>query len=109
MRVSWSAGELTFRLDPEDEITGHASDDYPIKLAINTCRFTDVPDDAHPDLFALAAWTVAAPWTRRRITFDRAVSARFADALHAGWGVEVGPVGAEPRAQGATLAISYSG
>lgn len=109
MRVTWTAGTLSFRLDPEDEITGKASDDYPVKLATNSCSIGGVPDDAHPDLFALAAWTIVAPWTRRRVTFDRAVSAELAEALHAGWGVEAGPVGALPRPQGARLAISYSG
>ena len=44
-------------------ITGKASDEYPVKLATNSCTITDVPDDAHPDLFAVAAWTVVAPWT----------------------------------------------
>ncbi|MFC5830300.1 DUF6395 domain-containing protein [Nonomuraea insulae] len=110
MRVTWSGGgNLSFRLDPEDEITGKASDEYPIKLAINSCSVGGVPDDAHPDLFAVAAWTIVAPWTRRRILFDRAVSAELAQVLHEGWGVEAGPVGAEPRRAGARLAISYSG
>ncbi|TYB63297.1 hypothetical protein FXF51_24240 [Nonomuraea sp. PA05] len=110
MRVTWSAGaNLTFRLDPEDEITGQASDEYPIKLAINSCSIGGVPGDAHPDLYAVAAWTIVAPWTRKRITFDRAISAELAQALHDGWGVEAGPVGAEPRRPGARLAISYSG
>ncbi|GAA2213176.1 hypothetical protein GCM10009850_086380 [Nonomuraea monospora] len=110
MRVTWSAGtHLTFRLDPEDEITGQASDEYPIKLATNSCSIGGVPGDAHPDLYAVAAWTIVAPWTRKRITFDRAISAELARALHDGWGVEAGPVGAEPRKPGARLAISYSG
>ncbi|MEV0378469.1 DUF6395 domain-containing protein [Nonomuraea sp. NPDC050643] len=109
MRVTWTGADLTFRLDPEDEITGRASDEHPVKLAINSCSIGGVPDDAHPDLFAVAAWTIVAPWTRRRITFDRAVSAEVAQALHAGWGVEAGPVGAEPRRPGDRLAISYSG
>ncbi|MEO3887514.1 DUF6395 domain-containing protein [Nonomuraea sp. B5E05] len=109
MRVTWAGADLTFRLDPDDEITGRASDEHPIKLATNSCSVGGVPDDAHPDLFALAAWTVVAPWTRRRISFDRAVSAELAEALHAGWGIEAGPVGAEPRRPGARLAISYSG
>jgi hypothetical protein len=109
MRVTWSNGELTFRLDPEDEITGQAADGHPVKLATNSCSIGGVPDDAHPDLFAVAAWTIAAPWTRRRITFDRAISAGVAEALHDGWGIEAGPVGAEPRQAGERLAISYSG
>lgn len=110
MRVTWTgAAQLSFRLDPEDEITGRASDDYPIKLAINSCSITGVPEDAHPDLYAVAAWTVVAPWTRRRVTFDRAISAELAEVLHDGFGVEAGPVGAERRRPGARLAISYSG
>ncbi|MER7504142.1 DUF6395 domain-containing protein [Nonomuraea pusilla] len=109
MRVTWTGGRLTFRLDPEDEITGRASDEHPVKLATNTCSVGGVPDDAHPDLFAVAAWTIVAPWTRRRVTFDRAISAGLARALHDGWGIEAGPAGAEPRPAGRTLAISYSG
>ncbi|MCK2212826.1 DUF6395 domain-containing protein [Actinomadura sp. ATCC 31491] len=109
MRVTWTGGDLSFRLDPEDEITGRASDGFPVKLATNSCTIGGVPADAHPDLYAVAAWTVVAPWTRRRVTFDRAVSAELAAALHDGWGVEAGPVGAEPRRPGPTLAISYSG
>ncbi|MFI7639575.1 DUF6395 domain-containing protein [Nonomuraea sp. NPDC049400] len=109
MRVTWSGTGLTFRLDAEDEITGKASDEHPVKLATNSCSIGGVPDDAHPDLFAVAAWTVVAPWTRKRITFDRAISAQVAEALHAGWGIEAGPVGVEPRQTGARLAISYSG
>ncbi|MEO3870453.1 DUF6395 domain-containing protein [Nonomuraea sp. B12E4] len=115
MRVTWSGTtgatgmELSFRLDPEDEITGKASDDYPVKLATNSCSIGGTPADAHPDLFALAAWTIVAPWTRKQITFDRAISPGLAQALHDGWGIEAGPVGAEPRPAGSTLAISYSG
>ncbi|MEV0585667.1 DUF6395 domain-containing protein [Nonomuraea sp. NPDC050310] len=109
MRVSWQSGTLTFRLDAEDEITGEAADGYPVKLRTNSCTLRGVPDDAHPDLFAVAAWTIVAPWTRRRIVFDRAISAGLAEALHAGWGIEAGPVGAETRPAGRTLAVSYSG
>ena len=109
MRVTWTGGELTFRLDADDSITGRAADDHPVKLAINTCTVSGVPADAHPDLFAVAAWTIVAPWTRKKITFDRAISAEVAEALHDGWGVEAGPLGAEPRPAGDTLAISYSG
>jgi hypothetical protein len=109
VRVSWSAGRLTFRLDPEDEITGRAADEHPVKLATNTCVLDGVPADAHPDLYAVATWSIVAPWTRKRITFDRAVSPELAAALHDGWGIEAGPVGAEPRRTGSVLAISYSG
>ncbi|MEV0346521.1 DUF6395 domain-containing protein [Nonomuraea sp. NPDC050680] len=109
MRVSWSGGELTFRLGADDEITGKAADEHPVKLATNSCTIAGVPGDAHPDLFAVAAWTVVAPWTRKEIVFDRAISPEVAAALHDGWGIEAGPVGAEARRTGTNLAISYSG
>ncbi|MEU8249880.1 DUF6395 domain-containing protein [Nonomuraea sp. NPDC048916] len=109
MRVTWTGGELRFRLGAEDEITGNASDGHPVKLATNSCAISGVPGDAHPDLFAVAAWTVVAPWTREQVTFDRSISAEVAAALYDGWGVEAGPVGAEPRRAGGRLAISYSG
>lgn len=109
MRVAWSGTELTFRLDPEDELTGKAADGYPVKLRTNSCSVGGVPTEAHPDLFAVAAWTIVAPWTRRRITFDRAISAELAEALRDGWGIEAGPVSGTARRTGSTLAISYSG
>ncbi|MFI6597921.1 DUF6395 domain-containing protein [Nonomuraea sp. NPDC050536] len=109
MRVTWSGDELVFRLDPEDEITGRAADDHPVKLATNTCHVHGVPADAHPDLYAVAAWTIVAPWTRRRIAFDRGVSPELAAALHDGWGIEAGPVSGTARRTGSVLAISYSG
>ncbi|WP_431902227.1 DUF6395 domain-containing protein [Nonomuraea sp. bgisy101] len=109
MRVRWNGGELTFRLDPEDEITGRAADGHPVKLATGSCEIRGVPGDAHDDLWAVAAWTIVAPWTRRRITFDRPVSPELARVLHDGWGVEAGPVGGTPRVAGGTLALSYSG
>ncbi|GAA2848751.1 hypothetical protein GCM10010517_06040 [Streptosporangium fragile] len=114
MRVTWNvdggAWHLTFRLDPEDGITGLCSDGQPLKLATNSCR-VELPralPDVHPDLPALAAWTVVAPWTRRRIVFDRPISAQLAAAFAEGWGVEAGPVGS-PARSGSRLAISYSG
>lgn len=109
MRVRWRDGVLTFRLDAEDELTGSAADGHPVALRTNSCSIRNVPADAHPDLYAVAAWSVIAPWTRRRVHFDRAVSAALAEALHTGWGVEAGPVRTEPRRPGATLALSYSG
>ena len=81
MRVTWAADggvwQLAFRLDPEDAITGSCADGQPLKLATNSFRveLPRTPYDIHPDLLALAAWTVVAPWTRRRIAFDRPISA----------------------------------
>ncbi|GAA3141059.1 hypothetical protein GCM10010466_35130 [Planomonospora alba] len=114
MRVSWTAGDgvrhLAFRLDAEDSITGLCTDGQPLKLATNSCRveLPHDPGEIHPDLLALAAWTVVAPWTRRRVVFDRPISPELAEAIEEGWGIEAGPVGGSPRS-GSRLAISYSG
>ncbi|MCG5214390.1 DUF6395 domain-containing protein [Streptosporangium sp. KLBMP 9127] len=114
MRVTWKPDgdvwHLGFRLDPEDGLDGTVTDGQAVRLATNSCRI-QLPRrvaDVHPDLLALAAWTVVAPWTTRRITFDRPVSPDLAAAVERGWGIEVGPVGGGPRA-GGRLAISYSG
>ncbi|GIH78747.1 DUF6395 domain-containing protein [Planobispora longispora] len=118
MRVFWTADggdrstvrHCAFRLDAEDAIIGFCADGQALKLATNTFRveLPRGPYEIHPDLLALAAWTVVAPWTRRRVVFDRPVSAELAGAIEEGWGIEAGPVGGSPRA-GSRLAISYSG
>ncbi|GIH92515.1 DUF6395 domain-containing protein [Planobispora siamensis] len=114
MRVTWESEgnvwRLAFRLDAEDSITGLCSDGQALKLATNSMRveLPHAPREVHPDLLALAAWTVVAPWTRRRIVFDRPVSPELADAIETGWGIQAGPVGGSPRS-GSRLAISYSG
>ncbi|MBG0815307.1 hypothetical protein HS045_14085 [Planomonospora sp. ID82291] len=102
---------MAFRLDAEDGITGRCTDGEPLKMATNSCRIElpYEPGEVHPDLLALAAWTVVAPWTRRRVVFDRPVSPEFAAAIEEGWGIAAGPVGGSPRPGGRGLAISYSG
>ncbi|PZG36211.1 hypothetical protein C1I98_27005 [Spongiactinospora gelatinilytica] len=114
MRAAWTTDggvwHLGFRLDAEDGITGTVTDGQAVRMATNSCRVR-LPrplSDVHPDLSALAAWTVVAPWTTRRITFDRPVSRGLAAAIEQGFGIEAGPVGATPRT-GSRLAISYSG
>ncbi|GAB3906545.1 DUF6395 domain-containing protein [Microbispora bryophytorum] len=114
MRVRWTRDaevwRLVFLLDAEDETTGACTDGHPVELRTNSCHVRTGAAGAspHPDLLAVAAWTVVAPWTRRRVTFDRPISPGLAEALRTGWGVDAGPVGADPRT-GARLAISYSG
>ncbi|MFI7539269.1 DUF6395 domain-containing protein [Streptosporangium sp. NPDC049376] len=114
MRVTWTTEgdvmRLAFRLDAEDEITGLCADGQPLRMATNSCRveLPRTPGEVHPDLRALAAWTIVAPWTRRTVTFDEPISPVLAEALADGWGVEAGPVGGTPRS-GSRLAVSYSG
>lgn len=114
MRVTWTAEDdlwrLEFRLDPDDGIVGHVTDGQRVRMATNSCslRLPHPVPDIHPDLLALAAWTVVAPWTAGRIVFDRPVSPEFAAALESGWKITAGPVAGEPR-RGSRLAISYSG
>ena len=114
MRVTWTHDDgvwrLAFLLDPEDETTGTCTDGQRLELRTNSChvRLPYPVPSVHPDLLAVAAWTVAAPWTRRRVTFDRPISPAVAEALRTGWGVDAGPVGEDPRS-GSRLALSYSG
>ncbi|SDH77374.1 hypothetical protein SAMN05421505_12260 [Sinosporangium album] len=114
MRVRWTRDgatwRLAFRLDREDAIVGTVTDGQPVALATNTCEVRlprEIPEP-HPDLLATAAWTVIAPWTRRRLRFDRPISPELAMAFAGGWGVEAGPTAGTPR-RGGRLAISYSG
>jgi hypothetical protein len=125
MRVNWtSEGDLwrlRLRLDPGEAVTGTVTDGQPVELATDTCHvrlgFSSSavpgrpvsPGALHPDLPALAAWTVVAPWARRRIVFDRPISATLAAAFDSGWGIEAGPVGEREPRSGERLAISYSG
>ncbi|GAA1310584.1 hypothetical protein Psi02_39410 [Planotetraspora silvatica] len=117
MRVKWTVADgiwnLTFLLDPEDDVTGTCTDGARLELRTNTCQIRLPKDrtsgaDVHPDLLAVAAWTVAAPWTRQRVTFDRPISPALAEVFRTHWNVDAGPVGGDPRS-GTRLAVSYSG
>ncbi|RCG32292.1 hypothetical protein DQ384_07275 [Sphaerisporangium album] len=117
MRVAWAAEDGDWRLrlwlGAGEGLTGTVTDGQEVELATDTCRVRAprpaAPESVHPDLLALAAWTIVAPWARGRITFDRPISPRFAETLHSGWGIDAGPVAGTPRQGGARLAISYSG
>ncbi|MDH2427665.1 DUF6395 domain-containing protein [Sphaerisporangium sp. TRM90804] len=116
MRITWTSEDgvwrLRLRLDAGEGLTGVVTDGQRVELATDTCHIRPpahlAGGEVHPDLLALAAWTVAAPWTKGRVLFDRPISHALAAAFHDGWGVDAGPVGESPRA-GGRLAISYSG
>lgn len=112
MRASWTIEGLRWQLvllpDQEDELespraphlrmlTNTASVVMPFKVA-----------EPHPDLLALAAYSVAWPWTARRLRLDRPVSSAMAEAF-AEAGVEVSPVAGDPRRPGGRAVLSYSG
>ncbi|GAA1014990.1 hypothetical protein Aple_052430 [Acrocarpospora pleiomorpha] len=115
MRVGWTeAGgdwTLRLRLDPEDELTGVGQDGQRMELVTGACQVSlpADPGHVHPDLRALAAWTIVSPWAKSRITFDRPISAGFARSLAAGWGVDAGPVDDfADRYAGSRAALIYS-
>lgn len=116
MRLAWTRDgaewRLRLRLDAGEGVAGVVTDGQAVELATDTCHVR-LPEgeygEPHPDLLALAAWTVAAPWARGRVVFDRPISAALAGALHDGWSVDAGPVGGAAREAGERLAISYSG
>jgi hypothetical protein len=117
MRLAWTIDGNTYRLrlrlDPWETLTATGQDRRTVSLLTHTCtvELPDVTREPHPDALALAAWTVAAPWTRDRVLFDRPISARLAEAIARGWKVEAGPVDdrADEREPGAVIGLSYSG
>jgi hypothetical protein len=117
MRVAWTVEGNTYhlqlRLDPWEPLTGVGQDRRQVELVTHTCH-VQLPDGTatpRPDLLALAAWTVVAPWARTRVVFDPPISRHLAEALGRGWGLEAGPVddGATARLPGARAGLSYSG
>src|SRR4051812_16339146 len=103
MRVTRTRDDLRWRLefllDAEDSACGKCADGQPIELRTNSChvRVPGSGPEPHGDLLAVAAWTVVAPWTKSRVTFNRPISARLAEALCSGWGVDAGPVAGDTR------------
>ena len=104
---------LHLRLDPEDHLEGSGQMGMAIELVTNTAtiRFPETLDRPHPDLLALIAFTILEPWCRRRLTIAGGVSAGFAEAVRAAFGIEVGPVdsGLMPRSPGRRIGLMYSG
>jgi hypothetical protein len=85
----------------------------PIDLITDTARVElDTPiADLHPDLLALAALTFIAPWCREELTFNHAVSEKFARAVHGGLGLQMTRVdpSLQPRTPGRNTGLMYSG
>ena len=117
MRATWrcegTRWHLTVRLDVGEDLAAEGQNGRAIELVTDTCRI-DLPrdiDEPHPDLLALAAWTIAAPWTVGTVLFDRPISAGLAAVISDGWGVNAGPI--DPnltgRSHGHRPGLSFSG
>lgn len=124
MRCSWAiegeAFNLELRPDPEDDLIGRGQpvrvgqEPMEVQLATGSCRVIlpfALTTEPHPDLLAVAAYSVAKPWTRRRLRFDRPVSARLASTFANALGITVSPVDKElqARERHRSLVLSYSG
>jgi hypothetical protein len=100
---------LTLRPDAEDALTSP----HTRHLRMLTNRATvkvpfDVPDP-HPDLLALAAFSIASPWTARRLRLNGPSSQRMRDAFALA-GIELSGTGeTDPREPGTRPVLSYSG
>lgn len=115
MRASWAREDnllrLTLQPDVEDSLT--AQRPPPLRMATNvaTLKLRHEIPLPHPDLLALAAYSVAYPWTTRRLRLDTPVSDRMKEAFARARIEASGPTGShvDPREPGARLSLAYSG
>lgn len=124
MRAAWEIDgrhlTLRYALHPEDPVEGPrwCSPGEPdwsggserllvTQVSVVLPREVATP---HGDLLALAAYSVVAPWTARRLELDRPVSARAAEGFATAVGVEVTPVDPDlaPRESPRRALLAYS-
>lgn len=113
--VRWEGATARFRLDllPGEGLRGTGQFYMTVEMVVPQFRVT-LPEpipEPHPDLVALAALTVARPWTRHTMMVERGVSPRFAEAVERALGIEVCPVDSHltSRTPGPGRVLSYSG
>jgi hypothetical protein len=112
VRAAWQHDgdtlQLTLLPDVEDPLQARTG--MRVQLVTNTAtvKLHQPIAEPHPDLLALAAFSVVRPWTDRRLRLDRPVSHRMAEAF-AGLRIDAGPVGGDPRPAGRAASISFSG
>lgn len=104
---------LTLRLDPEESLNGLGQSGMAVRLVTNRCT-VGLPEhviEPHPDLLALAAFTIGGAWVSRRLTFRHAISPLFAETLADQFGIVAGPVDdhLSPRTCGSRVGLCYSG
>lgn len=116
MRVWWDVEgrvlRCRVRLDPWEVLDGTGQGGRPLSLVTDRFR-VELPvdiDEPHPDLLAVAAWTVLGPWVARRFVVDRPVSAALAQVFSDRWNIEL-PVdpALDARSTGPVPGLSYSG
>jgi len=117
VRVGWTRTddrlEFKIRLDPGEDTTGIGQGGRQVTLVTDRCTFK-LPVDiegTHPDVMALAAVCIVAPWLKSTIRFDEAISPGFAAALERGFGVDSGPIDGDVEARKTShrAGLSYSG
>lgn len=117
MRTSWGHKGATLqfqiRLDPEDPINTIGQYGLAIHLVTDSAQISlpTAIEEPHPDLLGLAALVLTRPWIARRITFDRPISRRLAEAVFEHTGIAAGPVddSLTPRKPGPIAGLSFSG
>ena len=115
MRASWVREDTFLRLtllpDAEDPITSPRTPHLRMLTNVATLKLPHEIELPHPDLLALAAYSIAFPWTKRRLRLSTPVSDRMREAF-ARSGIDAsGPVGShvDPREAGKRLSLAYSG
>lgn len=115
MRASWVREGTFLRLtllpDAEDPITSPRPPHLRMLTNVATLKLPHEIELPHPDLLALAAYSIAFPWTQRRLRLSTPVSDRMREAF-ARSGIDAsGPVGSQvdPREAGNRLSLAYSG
>jgi len=115
MRVEWENRDNSLRVtlfpDGEDALLSRRSPGLRMMTNNATVRFPWPMADPHPDLLAIAAYSIAWPWVQRRMRFDRPISDDLAAAFTS-FGIDASYAGSESipsRRPGNRISLAYSG